>query len=79
MRETKIGDGKSTYLLKEGVDAQMPSAIAHLSPDIWSSDSRSFYPRRFMDQQDRAQKTAYFPFGEGKYLCPRKNLPMMRF
>jgi cytochrome P450 len=86
MRDTTISDGQSTYLLKEGCDVQIPSGIAHLSPEFWGSDSTSFNPRRFVAVQDdgaarsqknkdeeKVQNRAYFPFGGGKHLCPGRN------
>ena len=85
MRDTTITDGVNHYLLKEGYDVQIPSGIAHLSPEFWGPDSSSFDSYRFMrfdhstlqtgneKYDERTQIRAYFPFGGGKHLCPERN------
>lgn len=80
MEDTTILDGNgNSYLLKKGVDVQMPTAPMMANPDVWGDDVEEFNPTRFMDgkqqskERSKAQKLAYAPFGGGKHLCPGRN------
>lgn len=80
VKDTMIAD---KYLLKAGSIVQMPSGVAHKSPEIWGEDAAIFNPRRFMQpegKQDPAarekrkvQTQGYFPFGGGRHLCPGRH------
>ncbi|TVY81776.1 25-hydroxycholesterol 7-alpha-hydroxylase [Lachnellula suecica] len=84
MADTTITDGQTTYLLKEGVDLQMPSGVNHMSPSNWGPNAAEFDARRFIQSEDgpktekekadeKTQRRAYYPFGGGKHLCPGRN------
>ncbi|PWI73996.1 hypothetical protein PCL_09272 [Purpureocillium lilacinum] len=80
-------DGK-TYVLKEGVDVQMPAGVTHGDTTIWGPDAGEFRAERFLPEArvsgaqtpprasraERSRKAAFFPFGGGKHLCPGRNL-----
>ncbi|UNI17574.1 hypothetical protein JDV02_003906 [Purpureocillium takamizusanense] len=76
-------DGR-TYLLKEGVDIQMSAGVTHGERGIWGDNAADFDPERFLvlpgagpartSDAERRKKTAYFPFGGGRHLCPGRNL-----
>ncbi|GJN84415.1 hypothetical protein PLIIFM63780_007971 [Purpureocillium lilacinum] len=80
-------DGK-TYVLKEGVDVQMPAGVTHGDTNIWGPDAGEFRAERFLPEArvsgaqtpprssraERCRKAAFFPFGGGKHLCPGRNL-----
>ena len=73
--EDTLVDGQ--YLLKQGSMVLMPSAEVHTTSSLWGSDSTSFDPRRFCQNQIfEAKKPAsgYRPFGGGSFLCPGRFL-----
>lgn len=63
----------------------MPTGIAHNSPETWGPTANVFDPRRFLPRDDtdadsdaikeqkKLQKKAYFPFGGGRHLCPGRH------
>lgn len=77
--------GSRTYLLKKGFMLNMPTGIAHNSPETWGPNANVFDARRFiprddtdadsdvMKEQEKLQKKAYFPFGGGRHLCPGRH------
>lgn len=71
-------DGR-TYLLKKGVDIQLPGGVTHRESTTWGSDAETFRADRFLastskvTDADRARKLAYMPFGGGRHLCPGRN------
>ncbi|KAJ8116812.1 hypothetical protein OPT61_g1847 [Boeremia exigua] len=71
-------DGRS-YLLKKGVDIQLPAGVTHRHTDVWGSDVSQFRADRFVPSTskatdaDRVRKLAYMPFGGGRHLCPGRN------
>jgi cytochrome P450 len=71
-------DGHS-YLLKKGVDIQLPAGVLHRDTDVWGPDAAQFRAERFapsklkLTNEDRTRKTAYIPFGGGRHLCPGRN------
>lgn len=71
-------DGRS-YLLKKGVDVQLPAGVTHRDTRLWGSDAEQFRGDRFMastsrtTDADRTRKSAYMPFGGGRHLCPGRN------
>lgn len=71
-------DGQS-YLLKKGVDVQLPAGVTHRKPEVWGANVTEFDPERFLPQssklkeEEKARKVAYIPFGGGRHLCPGRN------
>jgi cytochrome P450 len=71
-------DGR-TYLLKQGIDVQLPAGVTHRETTTWGSDAQNFRADRFLastskvTDADRARKVAYMPFGGGRHLCPGRN------
>lgn len=71
-------DGRS-YMLKKGVDVQLPAGVTHRESSVWGTEPNTFIPDRFVpsttkaSQEDRARKAAYIPFGGGRHLCPGRN------
>ncbi|KAH7378441.1 cytochrome P450 [Phaeosphaeria sp. MPI-PUGE-AT-0046c] len=67
------------YLLKKGVDVQLPAGVTHSKTGVWGANAASFAPERFippstkLTEEDRARKVAYIPFGGGRHLCPGRN------
>jgi cytochrome P450 len=76
MTDTTISDGRgNTYLMKKGVDVQIPLGIAHSLESAWGPNVATFDPERFLPGKtqpgdDKLSKAAYIPFGGGKHLCP---------
>lgn len=68
-----------SYLLKKGVDVQLPAGVTHAQASTWGSDAATFNPERFLHlpakatDAERVRKTAYMPFGGGRHLCPGRN------
>ncbi|KAM6535895.1 hypothetical protein FALCPG4_005421 [Fusarium falciforme] len=70
-------DGQS-YLLKKGVDLQLPAGVTHHDRSAWGQDFDEFDAERFLQKAgdaktERRRKAAYFPFGGGRHLCPGRN------
>lgn len=84
MKETTISDGKGrSYLLKEGTNIQMPVETVHNLQQVWGEDANEFNPDRFLEQVKgannenvKAQRVSYIPFGGGRHLCPGRNFAM---
>jgi cytochrome P450 len=74
----KDQDGRS-YLLKKGVDVQLPAGVTQRNIIIWGFDADRFRADRFVPltskatDEDRTCKAAYMPFGGGRHLCPGRN------
>lgn len=70
-----------SYLLKKGVDLQLPAGVTHYQESIWGADAATFNPDRFLPrdktpanlENERQRKAGYFPFGGGRHLCPGRN------
>ena len=68
-----------TYLLKKGVDVQLPAGVTQRATNVWGSDADQFRANRFgppaskPSDADRTRKIAYMPFGGGRHLCPGRN------
>jgi len=83
-RDTVLPDGT---LLRAGATVHMPSAVAHRLQEAWGpTDSAEFEPARWLETGatgstkgggggggGATKRTAYFPFGGGKHLCPGRN------
>ncbi|KAL5117167.1 hypothetical protein ACEQ8H_004992 [Pleosporales sp. CAS-2024a] len=71
-------DGQQ-YLLKKGVDVQLPAGVTHGKTAVWGPNALAFEPERFLQpttkltEEDRVRKIAYIPFGGGRHLCPGRN------
>jgi cytochrome P450 len=71
-------DGR-TYLLKKGVDIQLPGGVTHRDNATWGPDAARFRADRFLastskiTDADRTRRAAYMPFGGGRHLCPGRN------
>jgi cytochrome P450 len=74
MRDTRLHDADGRpYLLKEGVNVQVPSGVLHTLGSAWGPDAGVFRPERWLDaspQQERSRRGAFMPFGGGRHLCP---------
>ncbi|KAJ3516449.1 hypothetical protein NM208_g14840 [Fusarium decemcellulare] len=81
MADTTITDGEGrSYLLKEGLNVQMPSEHLHSMEEVWGPDADNFNPERFLDNDknfdkaaSKARRVSYIPFGSGRHLCPGRN------
>lgn len=81
MADTTISDGKgNSYLLKEGVNVQMPSDPLHHLEEVWGPNPEEFDAERFLDQNKgpkdekaKAKRISFVPFGGGRHLCPGRN------
>jgi cytochrome P450 len=83
MEDTTISDGKGhSYLLKKGVDVQLPAGVAHNLANVWGQNVNDFYPDRFLESRTstttgeagkQERRNAMIPFGGGKHLCPGRN------
>ncbi|CAM1501492.1 Fc.00g034760.m01.CDS01 [Cosmosporella sp. VM-42] len=81
---TVTGSDGQSYLLKKGVDLQLPAGVTHYEQSIWGDDAATFNPERFLPptardktaeglENERKRKAGYFPFGGGRHLCPGRN------
>ncbi len=66
------------YLLKKGVDVQLPVGVLHGDRSVWGADAAAFDPDRFISpaeskDAERLRKVAFVPFGGGRHLCPGRN------
>lgn len=77
LEDTYLEDSQSgkTYLLKKGVNIQMPAMVSNWATATWGSDVEEFNPKRFITdrEQERLQNKAFNPFGGGKHLCPGRH------
>lgn len=75
--DTFISDGKgNSYLLKKGVNVQMPAEALHLNQAAWGPDAAVFNPDRFIFTSARAVRSHFVPFGGGRHYCPGRNFAM---
>jgi cytochrome P450 len=79
VEDTTLRDGKgNSYLFKKGAMVQVPTAASHHSGDAWGDSVEEFDPDRFMPSNvDKSKRTAYFPFGGGRHLCPGRQFAFM--
>lgn len=56
--DTVISDGKNSYLLRKGVDIQIPAAVSQKSTAIWGPDALSFDARRFLKTDEKLSDRA---------------------
>ena len=68
----------TSFLLKKGVDVQLPAGVTHAETRIWGSDAPNFNPERFLlakqsRDTERLRKQGFVPFGGGRHLCPGRN------
>lgn len=78
MEDMTLPDGT---LLKAGGICHIPSGVGHRNTEAWGpTDPDAFAPERWLEPQTRksessgvSQKTAFWPFGGGKHLCPGRN------
>jgi cytochrome P450 len=75
---TPVGEAAgtpTTYLLKKGVQIQMPAKITNYASATWGTDAHVFDPKRFITsrEKERQYKKAFNPFGGSKHLCPGRH------
>jgi hypothetical protein len=77
MVDTTIADDSGrTYVLRKGINVQMPSIHLHLKDDAWGADAADFNPRRLvqmdrasaMKQKPKDRQISYITFDSGKHL-----------
>ncbi|KAF4983952.1 hypothetical protein FZEAL_744 [Fusarium zealandicum] len=81
LEDTTVSDGKgNSYLLKKGLDVQMPAGVLHTMESVWGQDVHEFDAERFIDKNgkensdlDKVKRSAFTPFGGGRHLCPGRN------
>ncbi|OIW32305.1 cytochrome P450 [Coniochaeta ligniaria NRRL 30616] len=84
MSDITVTDGTgNSYLLKKGVDIQIPAGIMHRMEDVWNNTASEFDPERFLEKSaqrggqtvasEKAKRNAFIPFGGGRHLCPGRS------
>jgi cytochrome P450 len=84
MEDTRLQDAEDDgreYLLKQGVNVQIPTGVLHHLGSAWGPDAHVFNPERWLkpvnvgtggasSQDDKKRRRAFMPFGGGRHLCP---------
>lgn len=71
-------DGRE-YLLKKGTNIQWTSGLTAMNGGCWGDRLKEYDPERWLkpsSQEEKARRTAFIPFGGGKYLCPGRHFAM---
>ena len=72
--DTIIADRNGVpYLLKKGVNVQMPAEALHLNKEAWGADADVFKADRFLVTNPKAIRSHFVPFGGGRHYCPGRN------
>ena len=63
--------------IKDGFNVEVPYDLLHIHPDYWGSNSKDFYPERWIENPELEKSWFYQPFGGGPRNCIGMRLALM--
>ncbi|BFI43025.1 protein MpCYP765-like [Marchantia polymorpha subsp. ruderalis] len=74
VKENTVGP----YVIPQGVEIMIPTAVIHRDRELWGDDADQFQPMRFANGLGKACKhiLGYIPFGSGPRTCVGQNLAL---